>query len=313
MRVRLGDLSIDLQSGAAAVQAEWAHLFAGWETTEEPALVLTLGCVESLPPLPGTAPVFCDERGIVDVYREGDEAVLHFRGGALVRLHGARASGFILDTALGTGRLEDVTLTSLAPGLRARGFYLVHAFAATNGGEAILICGQSGSGKTTSGASLLLGGWHFLANDALLLQQRQGTVYALPTPGFLQVRPPTLFLLPELRHRRGYAHAPTASYIFPAASVSEGGWAQAAPVRALYFPHICRDAPMSHAEPLEQAVALAHLVEESVDRWDTAALGAHLTLLQALVAQASTHRLYLGQDIAELPRLLAQPRRKGRQ
>lgn len=310
MRVRLGDLSILLQSRAEVVLAEWARLFAGWEWAEEPEIALTLERAERLPPLPDLAPVFADERGIVDVYLEGDETLLHFHGGALVRLHGDQAEGVVLDAALGNGQLEDVTLTSLAPALRARGHYLLHAFAATRDGAAVLICGQSGSGKTTSGASLLLGGWQFLANDAVLLQQREGAVYALPTPGFLQVRPPTLFLLPALRRRRGYAHAATASYIFPAPSVSEGGWGEPAPVRALYFPHICREAETGHTQPLEQAVALARLVEESVDRWDTGALAAHLSLLQALVAQADSYRLQLGADVSDLPQLLAPVQRQ---
>jgi hypothetical protein len=305
MRVRLGDLSILLESSAEAVREEWERLFAGWGCETEPELSLALERVERLPSLPALPPAFTDDRGIVDVYRERDGHLLHFGGGAVMRLKGKRAEGVVLGTALGNGQLEDITLTSLAPLLRGCGYYLLHAFAASRNGQALLICGRSGSGKTTSGASLLLGGWQFLANDAVLLQERGGAVFALPTPGFLQVRPPTLFLLPALRHRRGHAHAPTASYVFSAEAVSEGGWGRPAPVRALYFPHICEEATASHVEPLEQAVALARLVEESVDRWDTDALAAHVTLLQTLVAQARPYRLHLGPDVAGLPHLLA--------
>ena len=272
MRVRLADLSVLLESEAEGVQEEWARLFAGWECAAEPEIALTLQQAGRLPPLPELPPVYADDRGIVDVYLEGREYLLHFHDGALVRLYQDRAEGVVLDTALGNGRLEDVTLTSLAPMLRARGYYLLHAFAATHDGEAVLISGSSGSGKTTSGASLLLGGWRYLANDAVLLQQRDGAVFALPTPGYLQVRPPTLFLLPALRHRRGYPHAATASYIFPAASVADGGWGEPGPVRALYFPQIERGLETSEVQPLEKAVALARLVDESVDRWDTGAL-----------------------------------------
>lgn len=305
MRVRLGGLAVLLESSAEAVREEWARLFAGWESDAEPEISLALQQVERLPPLPEPAPVFVDDRGIVDVYREDGQHLMHFHGGALVRLHPDRVEGVVLDRALGNGQLEDVTLTALAPLLRARGYYLLHAFAASHNGEAALICGHSGSGKTTSGASLLLGGWRYLANDAVLLQRRAGAVLALPTPGYLQVRPPTLFLLPALRHRRGYPHAATASYIFPAASVAEGGWGEPSPVRALYFPQIEREIETSYTQPLEKAVALARLVEESVDRWDTGALAAHLNLLQSLVAGASTFRLHLGKNVAGLPQLLA--------
>ncbi len=305
MRVRLGDLTVLLTSSAGAVRAEWAELFAGWDSSAEPEIALTLARAERLPPLPEQAPAYTDDRGIVDVYREEGAFLLHFHGGALVRLRGDRVEGVVLDTALGNGQLEDVTLTALAPLLRARGAYLLHAFAASCDGAAALICGASGSGKTTSGASLLLGGWRYLANDAVLLQRRGEDIVALPTPGSLQVRPATLFLLPALRHRRGYPHAATASYIFPADAVAEEGWGEPAPVRALFFPHIERELAASYLQPLEKAVALARLVEESVDRWDTAALGAHLNVLQALVAGAEAYRLHLGQDVERLPQLLA--------
>jgi hypothetical protein len=271
-----------------------------------PNLTLSLQMVAVLPPAPNQSPIFADPRGIVDVYAEAADHLLHFHSGALVRLGNGQAEGAITEEAIVRGHLEDVTYTALAPLLRARGYYLLHAFAAAREGQAILLCGGSGSGKTTTGANLLLNGWQLLANDVALLQEREGAVYALPTPGPLRVRPPTLFLLPELRYRRGQPHAPTASYIFSGDAVSDG-WASPAPVSVLYFAQLEPGASQSQLRPLSRAVALAHLLEESVDRWDEAALPGHVALLQRLAEQAAIYRLHLAPDVERLPQLLSAP------
>ncbi|MDT8306259.1 MAG: hypothetical protein RRC07_10005 [Anaerolineae bacterium] len=305
MRVRLGTLSVALSSEDSPLLTAWEQLFAGWHTDDGAALQLTLRLADELPRPPDGAPLFADPRGIVDVYGAGDSRILHFHSGAMVTLGASHAGGIITTVALEHGQLEDVTYTALAPLLRTRGYYLLHAFAASLHGRAVLLCGGSGSGKTTTGASLLLGGWQLLANDVVLLERRAGRVYALPTPAPVRVRPPTLFLLPALRHRPGRPHAATGSYIFAGEAIAGRGWGQPAPVEALYFTRVASGARHSSLQPLQQAIALAHLVEESVDRWDGQALDAHLALLHDLAQQAAIHRLHLGADVGELPALLA--------
>lgn len=306
MDVRLGTLTVALDGDVAPLREAWEQLFAGWQSTAAAELTLSLRMAATLPPAPDHTPVFADPRGIVDVYADGAHHILHFHSGALVRLGDGEAEGTITATAVANGHLEDVTYTSLAPLLRARSYYLLHAFAAARDGQAILLCGGSGSGKTTTGANLLLNGWQLLGNDVVLLQERESVVHALPTPGPLRVRPPTLFLLPALRHRRGEPHAPTSSYIFPGDAISNG-WASAAPVSALYFAQIEDGASQSELRPLPRAVALAHLLEESVDRWDEAALAGHLALLERLAGQAAIYRLHLAPDVEQLPQLLFAP------
>jgi hypothetical protein len=304
MRIRLGTLTVTLDSPDREVVAAWEDLFSGWQSADEPELSLALNVVETLQPTSADPPLYVDPRAIVDVYSHGSSYWLHFHIGAAVHVDQNGARGHITPGAVEYGQVEDVTYTALAPLLRRRGYYLLHAFAATVDGHTILLCGPSGTGKTTTGVSLLLHGWQLLANDVVLLEQRQDGIYALPTPGPLRVRPPTLFLLPALRHRPGSAHTPTASYIFPGEAVATAGWGDPAPIDAIYFPAIQKGASHSRREPLPQAVALAHLLEESVDRWDVASLEGHTSLLQTLVQQAPARVLHLAMDVDALPQLL---------
>jgi len=166
----------------------------------------------------------------------------------------------------------------------------------------VLIVGPSGSGKTTTGLSLLLDGWQLLANDVLLLQARPDGIYALPTPGAIGIRPPTLQLLPRLRQLVGDLSGSGQIDVTPALY----DWVEwGAPVRvtAVYFPHI-ESRPQSSREPLNRAICLARLMAESADQWDTAMLPLHMDILQKLSRQAAPYTLHLGTDVNQLPRLL---------
>ena len=213
MYLQLHDLHIRLHSDDEIIQKAWQTLFRGWfvpdKETTRPDISLFLSLNEELPMPPAAPPFFRDsdlkptDPGILSVYHgKKGTVLLHFLDGAwiTVPLNGlTAANGVLIQQAMEHGRFEDITFTSLAPLLRRAGYFLVHAFAAAKDGRGVLIVGPSGSGKTTTGLSLLLNGWKLLANDVLLLQVRPDGVYALPTPGAIGIRPPTLTLLPQLR------------------------------------------------------------------------------------------------------------------
>lgn len=192
------------------------------------------------------------------------------------------------------GYLEDVTYTSLAPILRRRGYYLVHAFAAVKDDWAIMLVGPSGSGKSTTGLSLLANGWGFLANDVVLIQKRPDGIYALPTPGSIGISEATIDLVSGLRAIVGTR--PTGNgdmkRQFLVSDVSDG-WAVPARIKAIYFPRVI-GGDRCLAEAKNKAVTLAQLLENSVDRWDSPCLENHTTILQQLCRQAYAYDLSLG-------------------
>lgn len=330
MYLRIADLSIHLQSHNDSIRKEWARLFAGWPgliTDGEAAAgerddtavdaTLHLEVSDRLPAPPSVPPIFIDNEddtlsgpvGALSVYPTGkNEVLLHFRDAAAVYIpldgQATHLSGRVTRQAFEYGRLEDITFTSLAPLLRHRGYFLIHAFAAVYDGRAILITGPSGSGKTTTGLRLVTAGWGFLSNDIVLLKRQDGVVYAFPMPGHINVRPGSIPLLPWLNPPdqagwqlgEGEVRRPLKKEITH--------WAKPSPIAAIYFPKI-EDCSQNLAHPLPQGICLAHLMEQSADRWDIVTLPNHINVLQQLSRQAPGYTLQLSRDLSQLPELLA--------
>ncbi len=316
------DLRIELVSPDAPIVDGWTHLFSGWPEAadtgaSQPDIRLELHWRENLPPLPDSLPIFTDQDAgqaapaILTAYAQPNGRIaLHFHEAGLVSapltapLTGETqtAVGIITPASLANGRFEDITFTTLAPMLRRRGYFLLHAFAAAKDGHAALLVGASGSGKTTSGLSLVLNGWELLSNDVVALQARPEGVFALPVPDMVSIRPFTFHLLPELARRLGRPPA-AEPFSIPAGALTNGRWAKPALVTAVYFPALYREAA-SAAIPINRAVCLARLMEQSIDQWDTAVLADHMNVLQILSRQAAPYTLRLARDIHSLPSLI---------
>lgn len=302
MRCRLGQVAVDLLSDSPQIGAYWERLFTGPSTVSRAGpqgdpLSLSLQLADALT-LPSSADrIYRDAKGILDVYSisEGGYA-LHFLQGALVNLRPDRyafAHGTVTAQIFDYDRLEDVTYVSLAALLRRRGRYLAHAAAVSTGGDAILFVGPSHSGKTTTGLALLLAGCKHISSDVVILSQSDDAVVAHPTPGLVNVRAGTFELLPALRQLGGGGRL----------QLKAEQWSDPAPIAAICFPDLTSQ-PQSSLEPLDASVALAQLMEESVDRWDSAVLLEHMEFLTTLSRQASHYRLLLGSDIDTLPQRL---------
>jgi hypothetical protein len=179
--------------------------------------------------------------------------------------------GVLRAAVLARGRLDDVFFTALAAPLRRFGIYLVHGFGATRHGRALLVLGPTGSGKTTAGLTLLADGWDFLGNDVVALQASGPEVQALPTPSLVGIRD---------REAIGVGRG---QYRLAAGAVTS--WGAAAPVAAMLFLEATGSGP-DRPEKVRRAVALARLIENSLDRWDGSAAGEHLALLERLAGQA---------------------------
>lgn len=318
------NLAVSLASNDRRVRHYWRRMFDGWgwpepaETTRQ--ISLAVDVVDQLPPVPTERPFFTAQMSESDidwlhVYKRPEGLTLRFTDGAAIVLHfgedSLSAQGQMNESFLyGSGYLEDLLITSLSPFLRREGIFLMHAFAAAYDGQGLLLVGTSGSGKTTTGLCLLQAGWHYLANDTIAFRlDESGGIQLLALPGIFGIRPETYELLPALRRMIGRDEAfvpPTSSQIPPERLMPAGRWLSHAPLSRICFPTLpAASTAVSHLRPINKAIALALLMEQSVDRWDEVYFDEQMRLLEIMVSQAKIDQLDLGRDMNQLAGLLS--------
>jgi hypothetical protein len=262
------------------------------------------------PPAPPDLPAI--SRGPeVNHYRQGPRLVSLFPtwGRFDIDLAHGRVEGQLAPGTLQAyGVFEDMILMALAPLLRRRGYMPLHAFAAAVGDRALLLLGDTGAGKTTTGLSLLARGARLLSNDAPLLSLRAETPRIFAYPGLISAYPDSITRFPVLAPllHDGRARHGSGKISFPAERIWPGVWTHQAYPAALLFLHLRRYLTTSQLAPISRTEALQRLIDQNIERWDTEVIPAQLRALRALVEDAPAYELGLAPDIAGLPdRLLA--------
>ncbi len=318
----LGNELIQFTCDDEQAEQQLGLLFSDWPGSyEEPSsleqrapdgrsLSMAIRAVDGLEPLPEQVKqIFTDLKSQTTVFQGEQSWYICFGPDAVARI--PMALGDELDgpvalqvrrSSLFAARLEDFVFSSLAPLLRRRGLIMIHAFAVERDGGALLLVGESGSGKTTTGLTLTTRGWRYLANDVVLLCEEEGSILALPTPGGVGLDARSLELLPDLGlTSAGAGNSARKRYYSATELVS--GWGSQTPASTILFTQLGAEAETA-LTPTTRAVTLAHLMEASVDRWDTTGLGEHLRLLKLLSHQAAGFDLRLGRELQRLPELL---------
>jgi hypothetical protein len=235
-------------------------------------------------------------------------------------------TGVITPNALVTyGVFEDLVAIGLSPHFRRRGRFLIHAFAATppplphpktrnlplrthgpgrRTGVAVLLVGDIGAGKTTTGLALLHAGWKLLSNDSpILTRAPHSNLRVLAYPGLLSAYPDTLARFPEL----GGIALPTETRqktLFAAESIYPDVWVESAPPAGIVFPQV--ESRADHAlERLPAPEALRLILPHAIEQWDREMIPAHLALLNQLVQSVPAYRLRLGPDTSTIPAMIA--------
>lgn len=320
--MQLGGVSAELISDDSQIHRWWQLQFGDFlqdQASEPVSLRIKMHNVTELPARPAYAPFYVDQRldlygqqhSILEAFQaENESLILHFFDGGLVYLSPETGSAdvWVTPAVFPSGRFEDVTLVALQVLLRAHGAYMIHASGVSNADGAILFVGGSGSGKTTTCLNLLLHGWRMLANDVVLIKRQGDQIIAWPVPDTVTLRPKTDTLLPKLRPFIENPYTVDGEILplnmLPAHQLVQGDWSPPTLVRAICFPTIAQQAETTVTAQM-RAIALALLMQESVDRWDQAALSGHSDMLHAVCQQAACFSVQLGFDMVEQRRVLA--------
>jgi hypothetical protein len=302
---------------AAAVGERWLASFRSRPPGKAAAdLSFSLNLVTAVPPSP-PQPAQFQQSDLLEYYLSGQHVIAHLpRYGQLsLNLATGETFGEVTQAALETyGVFEDLIAIGLSPHLRRRGMFLIHAFAATpspaplarhrkftdEGGSGVLIVGQIGSGKTTTGMALLNAGWKLLSNDSPIITTH-GEI--LSYPGLLAAYPNTLQRFASTRSLISLNADTSQKIVVAAESIWSDVWAERAQPHAILFPQIeSRD---DHSlEPLSKPETLRLLLPHAIEQWDKEMMPAHLAALNQLVQTASAYRLRLGPETSILPDLI---------
>ena len=242
-------------------------------------------------------------------FRQGERLVTLFHGWGRfdIQLKDGVIEGEMARAAIATyGVFEDMILLAMTPLLRRRGYFPIHAFAAAVEERAIVLLGDIGAGKTTTGISLLLKGARLIANDAPLVHLNGETPLLHAYPGLISAYPDSIARFPPLEHLLTEAQVLDGSekLSFPADVIRPDPWAQQGRPAALVFPAISPDAPHCQVEPLSRFDAFQRLIAQSIEEWDEETIPAHMHALRRLIEAAPAYQLILAPDITHVPDLL---------
>ncbi len=302
-------IQFDIADAEAArrIEAQWRRFAAPAGIASRPIHIALR--VETQAPGPPQLPV-ASSGSDVTYFRRGQQMSALFPGWGRcdVNLATDRIEAIMGRAAVATyGVFEDMLLIALLPLLRRRQLYAIHAFAAAVAGRALLILGDTGAGKTTTGISLLARGAGLVANDSPLLRPNGADAPRVHAyPGLLSAYPDSIARFPVLARRPhlGSRLQGSDKISFAAESVWPDVWVDAARPAALVFPVITPGQERSRLQPLSTLQALQHLVAQSIEDWDNDTIPAHLRALRQLVEAAPAWRLILAPDIPRLPDLL---------
>jgi hypothetical protein len=298
MRWNFHGLIIEGKTNDASLEESWRRSFGSRPfSTTEADIIYELAIVDQVEAAPPGEPQFRQEDLLAYYPLEGG-VVAHFpRYGRLeLDLRNGRTNGRITQDALDTyGVLEDIIAIGLSPHLRRRDMFLLHAFAAAYEGQAALLVGGVGAGKTTTGMSLLNAGWRLLSNDSPILTPDSNV---LSYPGVLSAYGDTFGRFPAIAHLETAAPEKKgrAKITIEAETVWPDIWLDAAPAKAIFFPQI--ESRTNHAvELLYPPDALRRLMPHAIEQWDREMIGRHLLLLRTLVEKTPAYILRLGPDV----------------
>jgi hypothetical protein len=201
---------------------------------------------------------------------------------------------------------RDFLLLGLLMLLQPHHLYGLHANGIVKEDMGVLLVGDSGAGKTTLALSLIHAGWHYLADDALVLHRQPSGIEALALRRSFSCTAETAARFPVLGTAALSTGLPAGpKRVVDLSDLFRGRFCPRCVPRVLLFPLIVEERH-SRLAPMEETASLLALVRQSAGIL-TSPERAHgqLAVLAQLVQQARSYRFLMGSDIWQGPALAA--------
>ena len=206
---------------------------------------------------------------------------------------------------------SDLTLRALLldhvipPVLALRGRYVLHAAAVRTAAGVCVFAGDSGAGKSTIAAQLTAAGGHFLTDDCLVIEERDGAVVAWSSHPSIKLRDDAMQFL-----TLGCESEPVAEYTtkrrVPSSSFGAEFPLEPLPLARIYFLTRGADDAVATAKPVIQRLpsnaAFMKLIKHSVrlDSADRAVLEHEFQFTRRIVDSVPAALLSLPNDLSML-------------
>lgn len=197
--------------------------------------------------------------------------------------------------------------------LKRHGVLAWHCAAVERDGCAILVPGVSGSGKSTTTLNLLACGYRFLADDSAFLRIKGRALEVLGLDTSVHVTPQTLRLLPEWQESISGRHKKGRRWKFRIDLAGQRSKRRVPAVaKYLLLPQIT-DSSRTRLEKLSSADALVACLQQIPKEFPSAVLGpaaaeAQFEIYSKLATSATTYRVHLGSDQADVRAVLSRLR-----
>ena len=250
------------------------------------------------------------------VARAGEHYVLEFPGLARFGIDFSRRQ----ITAQGMGECTGGTLAHLLldqvlpRAVCHEGRMVVHASSVEVGhGQALAFTGVSGRGKSTLAAAFHRAGYRLLADDCLLLENRDGCVYAIPAYSSIRLWPAAADELFTESEQGAMGASKMAHYtakrilqVQPVKDADTGAGLSLSAIFLLECPPPTADGREVRIEPTRGMAAIMTLVEAqfALDLVDPAAVGRGFTAVSDVAGHVPVYRASYARSFGRLPTVL---------
>jgi hypothetical protein len=193
----------------------------------------------------------------------------------------------------------------LHPWFSSRGLQYTHAGAVGGANGGVLLAGKGGSGKSTTSLLCLAAGMLYAADDYCLTRPGDTQIFSLYNTAKLKGHE-DLQRVPEMAGRSfnedSFEHGGVGKGTFNLSEVWPERIAAGFPLRAILLPTVI-DSPDSRLEPCSPGEALLALAPSTLAQLPFSGQ-ADSDRLAALADKVPCYRLYLGSELAQIPKLI---------